>query len=119
VEGIEKESVLASADLTRGITPLPNITVFSVSVNPDPRSVIAVPERPLEGAMEAMMGFAEGGVLFEPPCAAFSAARVRGPTMPYPVVSGVPDETIPCFACHRSTARAVSGPKNPVTNPSG
>src|SRR3989344_1004401 len=50
-------------------------------------------------------------------CASF--ARVRGPTKPYPVVSGSPDETTPCAFCHRCTARIVAGPKYPVTRASG
>jgi len=41
-------------------------------------------------------------------------ARVFGPTAPYPVVAGVPDETILFCDCHCCTARSVSTPKNPV-----
>lgn len=39
------------------------------------------------------------------------AARVFGPTAPYPVVAGVPEETIPCRVWNLSTAASVSGPK--------
>jgi hypothetical protein len=40
-----------------------------------------------------------------------TAALVLGPTTPYPVVRGVPDETMPLFDCHSSTAAWVIGPK--------
>ena len=45
------------------------------------------------------------------------AALVLGPTEPYPVVDGVPDETIPLSRCHFCTAPCVSGPKLPVIAP--
>jgi hypothetical protein len=42
------------------------------------------------------------------------ALRVRGPTYPYPVVSGVPEDTMPWDACQDFTAVSVKGPKYPV-----
>ena len=39
------------------------------------------------------------------------ARRVRGPSRPYPVVKGVPDETMPLADCHAWRARWVMGPK--------
>jgi hypothetical protein len=43
--------------------------------------------------------------------------RVRGPTTPYPVDSGVPDETTACAACQACTAVCVPGPKYPSVAP--
>lgn len=42
------------------------------------------------------------------------AARVFGPTAPYPVVAGEPLDAIPCWACHCCTAFSVRAPKKPV-----
>ena len=43
-----------------------------------------------------------------------TAALVRGPTAPYPVVFGAPDETMPFAAWNFLTATSVSGPKYAV-----
>ena len=43
-----------------------------------------------------------------------SAARVFGPTLPHPVVAGVPLDAIPFCDCHFLTADSVSEPKKPV-----
>jgi hypothetical protein len=58
----------------------------------------------------------EGYVVF-PAAAAMINALVRGPTAPYPVVSGAPEETIPFLDCQLWTAISVSGPKKPVAGP--
>ena len=48
------------------------------------------------------------------PPALASAALVLGPTAPYPVVAGAPEETIPFCAWNLLTAASVRAPKWPV-----
>src|SRR3989338_1775179 len=45
------------------------------------------------------------------------AALVRGPTTPYPFVSGGPYGTTPFLVCHRCTAVSVYTSKTPLTDP--
>src|SRR3989344_6120115 len=45
------------------------------------------------------------------------AMSVFGPRTPQPVVSGSPDEMMPCGDCHSWTADSVWTPKKPVTEP--
>ncbi len=62
-----------------------------------------------------------GGVILvtEGVCGAFAHDammndRVFGPTAPYPVVAGDPEDAIPFFDCHCLTAASVIAPKEPV-----
>ena len=112
--GTVNTMVLVSLESILRIMPSPRRIILPVGKNPVPVSVMDLPT-----GLEVAVALVIMGAAVALAIAALTAARVFGPTMPYPVVAGLPEETTRFLACQRCTAFSVSVPKYPETICSG